>query len=229
MKLLATVVEQLPVPILSTWVAAMVGLYLPFVMARVLGLLLYVRGVDLGYGVAADADEPVLPDAKPRGTPRPAPDLGFGPVAAEALAEAPDPGAGPAGVPSGALAPPPRSTPEEVAAAVERGDLNAALEAWERLDPEDHLALPPATHVAVGRAAAAARDFHLAVRALRAAADVAPDDPEGQRAWILLARVYADKLGDAARARQIYGYVVERYPGTDAATFAQAQLAPPPG
>ncbi|MBI5479488.1 MAG: hypothetical protein HY906_11560, partial [Deltaproteobacteria bacterium] len=83
---------------------------------------------------------------------------------------------------------------------------------------------PPARHVAVGRAAAAAKEYHLAGRALRAAADEAPDDPEAQRAWVLLARVYADKLGDAARARQIYGYVLERYPGTEAAAFARAQL-----
>jgi hypothetical protein len=226
-KLLAGIVEQLPIPLLSTWLAAVIGLYLPFVMARVLGLLLYVRGADLGYGLASDYDEPVLPDAQPRGTPRPTPDRGFGPVAAGAPGAAPEAADAPAEVPSGALAPPVPSTPEEVAAAVARGDLPAALELWERLDPESHHALPPATHVAVGRAAAAAQDFHLAVRALRAAADVAPDDPEGQRAWILLARVYADKLGDAARARQIYGYVVERYAGTDAATFAQAQLEPP--
>lgn len=226
-KLIAGVVDRLPIPILASWLAAVIGLYVPFVMARVLGLLLYVRGVDLGYGVAAEYDEPVLPGAQPRGTPRPATDPGFGPVAA-GVAAAPAASAGPAALATGALAPPPRCSPAEVAAAVERGDLAAAMERWERLDPEDHHALPPATHVAVGRAAAVAQDFHLAVRALRAAADVAPDDPEGQRAWILLARVYADKLGDPARARQIFGYVVERYPGSDAARFAQAQLDAPP-
>ena len=226
-KLVGAIVEQLPIPILATWLAATVGMYLPFVMARALGLLLYVRGADLGYGLPTDSDEPVLPGARPRGTPSPTPDLGFGPVAAGAVAAA-DAGPTPAELAPGALAPPPRSSPAEVDAVVAGGDHDAACELWERLDPEDHHALPPATHVAVGRAAAAAQDFHLAVRALRAAADVAPDDPEGQRAWILLARVYADKLGDSARAQQIYGYVVERYPGTDAAAFAQAQLAPPP-
>jgi hypothetical protein len=220
-KLLGSVVDRLPIPILSSWLAAVIGLYVPFVMARVLGLLLYVRGVDIGYGVAADYDEPVLPDAKPRGTPPAAPDVGFGPVAAGTRAA----GSAPAELAPGALPTPPPATPADVAAALERSDLPAAMALWERLDPEAHHALPPAAHVAVGRAAAAARDFHLAVRALRAAADVAPDDPEAQRAWILLGRVYADKLGDVARARQIYGYVIERYPGTEAADFARAQVA----
>ncbi|MBI5478352.1 MAG: hypothetical protein HY906_05815, partial [Deltaproteobacteria bacterium] len=178
-KLLGSVVDSLPIPILSTWLASTIGLYVPFVMARVLGLLLYVRGVDLGYGLASDYDEPVLPDAKPRGAARPGPDVGFGPVAA-------DPGVAAAGAPAdlppGVLAPPPRATPDEVAAALARGDRPAAVELWERLDPEDHHALPPGSHVAVGRAAAAAKDFHLAVRALRAAADVAPDDPGALRA-----------------------------------------------
>ena len=226
-KLLGNVVDSLPIPILSTWVAAVIALYIPFVMARVLGLLLYVRGVDLGYGGPADYAEPALPGAKARGTARPLPDAGFGPVAgAGPVATAP---AAPAGLPLDALPLPQEATAAQVADAVACGDLVAAVDLWGRLDPTAHLELPPEVHVAVGRAASAAQDYHLAVRALRAAADVAPDATEGQRAWVLLARVYADKLGDATRARQIYGYIVERYPGSEAAAFAKAQLDQMPG
>ena len=45
----------------------------------------------------------------------------------------------------------------------------------------------------------------VAIQGLRAAADLAPDTTDAQRAWVLLGRVYADKLGDHARAREIFG------------------------
>lgn len=58
-------VMALPVPVLPRMVAETMMLYLPLVYARVLGLLLYVRGADLGYGQRQDYEVPVLGGLEP--------------------------------------------------------------------------------------------------------------------------------------------------------------------
>jgi hypothetical protein len=56
----------LPVPYLCRVLAGAAGLYLPFVMARVLGSLLYLRGDVLDWGNEADYHQPVLGKVVPR-------------------------------------------------------------------------------------------------------------------------------------------------------------------
>src|SRR3712207_8330124 len=53
--------------IITRWLAQVLECLVVFVMARVLGLLLFTRGDALGYGAASDYVTPVLPaDATPR-------------------------------------------------------------------------------------------------------------------------------------------------------------------
>jgi hypothetical protein len=59
---------------LLVWLAASMLLYLPFLMARVLGLLLYNRGDAIGLGMPSDYETPVLAE-RPRGVPRPSRDV----------------------------------------------------------------------------------------------------------------------------------------------------------
>ena len=92
--------------------------------------------------------------------------------------------------------------------------------------PENLASLPAASHVAVGQKAAAVGDYPLAVRALKQVAQLTPEDPLAPRACVILARLYGERLGDEASALKLYRHVAGRYPGTDAARFAQSRLKP---
>jgi hypothetical protein len=61
------------VPLLSGWAAVLLCAYLPAVAARILGIILHVRGDDLGVGSPEQYLDPVLPGALPRGQRRPLP------------------------------------------------------------------------------------------------------------------------------------------------------------
>lgn len=214
-------VSSLPVPILAPMVAEAISLYVPFTVARMLGLLLYAYGDRVGYGVDAEFYEPALPGVKPRGKKRAAK------VPAPEQRETHRPelqrfaGIQPA--------PAPVATPEpleaRLARAVDANALDEALALYRRL-PERPPPLPAACHVAVGQKAAAEGDYTLAVRALKQVAQHSPEDPLAPKSCIILARLYGERLGDEASARKLYQHVVRRYPGSDAARFAQSRLPP---
>jgi hypothetical protein len=192
--------------LLSRWLTELSDTLVLFTMAHVLGLLLYTRGDAIGYGVPGDY---LLPVAQ-----APATDM---------RRHLPVP-----------AAPEPAQTSEPAAPASQLQELNAAMEARDvakalLLYPALTLApaaIPPALHLFVGQAAATKGDYALSVRALEAAADVAPEDPTAPRALVLLARVLGERLQEAHRAQDVYRYIVERYPETEASRFARSRLSP---
>lgn len=217
-------VSSLNIPLLASVLGEAISLYVPFVMARMIGLLLYVHGDRVGYGIDSEFYEPALPGVKPRGKKRAA----RGPAQEQPQASQPAPRPRfielePEPAPRPAAMPEPLEV--QVVKAVETNALDQALELYRRL-PENLASLPAASHVAVGQKAAAVGDFPLAVRALKQVAQLAPGDPLAPRACVILARLYGERLGDAASAQKLYRHVVGRYPGTDAARFAQARLTP---
>ena len=208
--LVAAGILWLRLPFLSALVAEFITCLVPVIMARVLGLLLYNRGDALGYGTAADYLEPVLGNTRPRAEP---PALREFPATVEAV---------PATAPT-----PVTDTVAALVQAVEAQDAGKALALYPELkEPRFLKQVDPSHHLFVGQAAAAQGQYELAVKALEAAADVAPDGPAASRALVLLARVYAERLHEPERATSIYEYVVHRYPDTDASRFAQARLPP---
>lgn len=221
------------VPFVSAWGAAALGLYFPAVMSRVLGLLLHVRGDSLEVGLPQDYQDPVLPGVEPRGSP-PAADAAAPGTAAPPEAP-PTPAARPA--PAAArVAPVASAAPAPAEPVLETVDLRAAIaRAVEEEDLPRAVALygasslrasdlEPRVHFAVARGAAAARDYRLAVRALRAAAS-SPKDPVAPRALLVMSRIYARKLGDPATARRMLDHLLESYPESDAAREGRADLA----
>jgi hypothetical protein len=197
--------------VLSSWLSASLECLVAFVMARVLGLLLYTRGDVLGYGDPGDYLTPLL-DAAPSTSLRAQDAL---PSEPRATAEESTPGA------------PASAGPQlqELARAVQARDVLEALSLYAALDlPKT--AIAPELHLFVGQAAATYEDYALAVRALESAADVAPDDPIAPRALVLLARVLGERMQEPARARDVYLYIVDRYPDTEASRFARARLQP---
>ncbi|MFW6369226.1 MAG: tetratricopeptide repeat protein, partial [Myxococcota bacterium] len=85
--------------------------------------------------------------------------------------------------------------------------------------------LDPSVHLEVGRSAAGAGDMDLACAAMTAAATLDPTHELVPRAMVLLARLSGERLGDLARAEELYQDVLQRFPGTSAADFAKKQLA----
>jgi len=208
-RLVSSGIRAVELGLFMRWPAEVLELFVPFIMARVIGLLLYTRGDVLGYGAPSDYWTPVLSDTTPSTSLRvdPVPALA---ATADAAAEAPAP-------------------VEQVQAltrAVEGRDVPLALALYQMMDGVPPAALSPALHLFVGQASATQGDYALAVRALETAADVAPEDPLAPRALVLLARVLGERMQEAARARDVYQYIVDRYPDTDASRFAQSQLPP---
>lgn len=197
--------------IVSRWLAQTLECLVFFVMARVLGLLLYTRGDAIGYGDPSDYLTPVLPESA---TPRTSLRVDPAPLTVQVPTTA-TPGA-----------PPPEARLQELSAAVQARDIPQALALYSELSFLPKASIPPAVHLFVGQAAAAQGDNDLAVRALESTADSAPDDPLAPRALVLLARVLGERMQEATRAQDVYRYIVDRYPDTDASRFAQARLPP---
>jgi hypothetical protein len=211
--LLVPALRGLPIPFLCRWLAEAASLYVPFVMARMLGTLLQVHGHALDWGSPSEYDDPVLPGARPRGA---APPLG---PEAPSVPVAPIASAAPAPVASAAPAP----AGEQIARALAADDLAEAVALYAaagRLAPGD---LAPDQHFAVGRAAATTRQYALAVRALKIAAfsphDIAP------RALVTLAQVYGDGMRDPDSAERLFQETLKRFPDSPAAAFARERLA----
>jgi hypothetical protein len=208
--LVAAGIHRLELPLFSRWGAELVTCIAPFLMARVLGLLLYNRGDELGYDSPSEYLEPILGNTRPRVE---APPLRVNPPAPEEV---------PATLPSSIT-----ETLSALAQAVGAKNADKALPLYAELkEPRFLKQLEPAHHLFVGQAAVAQGQYELAVKALETAADVEPDGPSASRALVLLARVYAERMRDPERAQSIYRYVVHRYPNTEASRFALAHLAP---
>ncbi|WP_164017345.1 B-box zinc finger protein [Pyxidicoccus trucidator] len=203
--------------IVSRVLAEGLTLLVPFTAAHVLGLLLYVRGDSLGYGVDRDYLEPVLGSTRPRLAAPPMRDDAPFPEAPEGATLVDVPDADQRAASEGLTA---------LASAVEARDVPQAMALYATLRGQPKARVPPAHHLFVGQAAAVEGNFPLAVQALESAADVAPDDPTAPRALVLLARVLGERMQDVGRAEEVYRYVLHRYPDSSAARFARERVAP---
>ncbi len=223
-------------PVISDWLQLTATMVMPLVGAHILGLLLLTRGDDLGWGDARDYQQPLLKDAVPRG-PEHVREEAPGSPRSHAPIEL-DPAAAPAPARSHAPIeldePPPRATaldpaalpplPEakqQIEAALAAGRVADALELYAAQASPPDLAQP--LHLLLGQAAVSHGDLKLGVKALRAASKD-PGAPETPRAMVLLGRLYAEKLGETEVAIRLFEFVVEKYPGTPAAEFAQSRL-----
>jgi hypothetical protein len=209
------------------------GAYFAIVAARVLGLLVHVRGDELGMGEPDDYLEPLLAGATPQGGSvnlEPAPrrpraeDLGGPAPVAQAVAIRPQPPAEPIleTVPvEPTTVPAPPGDPLEAALAA--GDLARALALYKERQGAKGT-LTPAQLFEIARGAAQAAEYPIAAHALHAAAS-APDDPVAPDALLVLGRLYRGKLGKPDAARQAFQALVARHPGTAAAEQAKVELA----
>jgi hypothetical protein len=238
-------------PFVGGVLALAVAAYFPIVNARILGLLVHVRGDDLDLGQRSDYLEPLLPGAVPQGGSvelEPAPRR---PRAEDgALRNGPPPVArsvpirgepGPEDEPllttvavDGAPAPlepdagdpwvaPPLSPLGAIQSAVSAGDLRQAYALY-RESAGRIEGLGAGELFQLARGAAQAGDHPVAAWALTSAAAF-HDDPVAPDVLLVLGRVYRTRLGKPAEARQTFEALIARYPESGAARQAREELA----
>lgn len=206
---LAAVVRMVKVPLLPFLLAECLTLVAPLLAAHVLGLLLFVRGDQVGYGEPREYLEPVLGGTRPvRDAPPLVEHMAMGATAQAAA----DQGA----ERDEALL----ATLTQLTSAVDTRDVPRAMSLYAELEQFPAARVPATFHLFIGQAAAVEENFPLAVTALERAADVAPDADTAPRALVLLARVLGERMNETARAAEVYRYVQHRYPETSAARFA---------
>ena len=206
LNLVAAIVSNLPIPFIAPWLAQFLVTYPAFAMANVMGLLLYVRGDRVDYGVSEEYQINVLEGVEPRGQ-------------LAVLAKPVEPAQGARG---GAAKDP--SPTEQVANAVTKGDWPKALDVFAKMPNLPQVPLSSDCYFGLAQAAVKKADYRQAVRALKAVMTSAPDDPIAPRACFLLARIYSERLSDLGTAEQLFRHVVQRYPKSQEAQFAQTRL-----
>lgn len=216
------------IPVAGGVLAFAIAAYLPIVGARILGLLVYVRGDDLGLGQEADHLDPLLPGATPRGgkvdlEPAPRRPRSEAPQGPASVARAVSVRAAPEEEPVLDTVPVERPAGDPLEAALAAGDLAQAFALYrERQGAKGSLTASQLFQVA--RGAAQAADYPVAAHALHAAASEEAD-PVAPDALLVLGRLYRGKLGRPDAARQAFEALLARYPGTAAAAQATTELA----
>ncbi len=210
LHLVAAITSNLPIPFLAPWLAQFLVTYPPFAMAKVMGLLLYVRGDRVDYGVPEEYQIDVLPGVEARGQLA---------LVAKPIESAQDPRGGRAKDPSPA---------ERIASAAAKGDWPKALDLFAKMPNLPPVPLPSDCYFGLAQAAVRKADYRQAVRALKAVMTSAPADPIAPRACLLLARIYSERLSDPGTGEQLFRHVVQRYPKSQEAQFAQTRLARKP-
>ncbi len=231
LRYLGALIDRIPVPLVPGWIAGILATYSPLVAGRAFGLLLYVRGAELGYLPPDDAWESLGEPVPPRGS-LPAPAAPDGAGAAPMAEAAPGQPAFQRSFEPIALEEPPQAAPVPVPAAPSLAEaLQRAIAAKDAaqvvaLYRDAREALPAELHFDAGRAAAASGEDRLALQAFKAVVTLSPDCPAAPKALVMMGRIYAERLGDPATAARVYQHLVQRYPGTEAAAFAQQRLPP---
>jgi hypothetical protein len=170
-------------------------------LACLTGLLLRTHAHALGHGELDRRLVPVLGDARPSGTVR----------------EKPAP-------PPIEVAPIDLEDPREgLLAALARGDGEGAVQRYRSglVRPD---ALDGPVHVEVARLLVGRGEVEAGANALRGLLLRTPQAAVAPQAMVLLARLLAERLGREEEARALFAQVVERFPGTEAARFAQGRL-----
>ena len=84
--------------------------------------------------------------------------------------------------------------------------------------------IPAEAMLAIGQAAATEGDYPFAISVLESIPAHHGADPTSAKALVIAGRIHAERLGDDPKARALFQRVVEGFPGTEAARFAQGRL-----
>jgi hypothetical protein len=208
----ASIRQAIPTPIVADAVAQLPLLIGLAMFGRVIGALAYVHGDLIGWGSAALYVDPLFPRMVAEGRRK---------IAARPGAEAPGDPAQSADVAEVASAAE-RADAEKLGRALKTEELPRALRIYEARTSWSAASVDDRQLMTLAKAASRGKKPELAQRLLESAC--ARNGRSAGQALLALAQLHADTLGQADKAREIYGKVVEQFPGSDVAKIAALQI-----
>jgi hypothetical protein len=207
----ASIQQAVAVPVVGDAVAQLPTLAVLAMLGHVVGMVAYVHGDLIGWGTAALFVEPRFPHMVAEGrrkiSTRPIARV-TGEVPTDARpGEAPPPGE--------------RADAAKLTSALKAEELVRALRIYEGRPSWSAASIDDRQLVVLARTAARAKKLVLAQRLLEEAC--ARNSRSAGQAWLALAQLHADALGQADKARAIYGRIVAEFPGSEAAKLAAVQ------
>ena len=210
----SSIQHAIPTPVVRDAVAQLPMLAGLAMLGHAIGMLAHVHGDLLGWGSADLFVDPLYPHVIAEGRRKLATRGG-----AEAAAAAAEPGAL-----ATLVAPRERAEAAKLASALKAEELVRALRIYEARPSWSAASIEDRQLVMLGKAAARARKLPLAQRLLDEAC--ARNGRAVGQAWLALAQLHADALGQPERAREIYRKIVAEFPGSDVAKLAAMHAGP---
>ena len=207
--------QAIPTPIVRDAVAQLPMLAGLAMLGHVVGMLAHVHGDLIGWGSAELFVDPLFPHMVAEGRRK----ISIRPTATPS---------GDLAVTTSPVAPVAQTSPREqaeltkLAGALKAGEAGRALRIYEARPSWSVASLDDRHLVVLAKAAARAKKLPLAQRLLEDACG--RNGRSVGQAWLALAQLHAESLGQADRAREIYLKIVDQFPGTDVAKLATAQL-----
>jgi len=210
---MATAIRQaIPTPVVRDAVAQLPMLAGLAMMGHVIGMLAHVHGDLMGWGSAELFVDPRFPDMVAEGRRK----IATRPVATP-------PGDAPvSSSPIALVSPREQAEVTKLANALKAGEVARALRVYEARTSWSPTSLDDRQLVGLAKAAVRAKKLVLAQALLEEAC--ARNGRSVGQAWLALAQLHAESLGQADRAREIYRKIVDELPGSDVAKLATAQL-----
>ena len=210
----AAIQQAIPTPIVRDAVAQLPMLVGLAMLGHAIGMLAHVHGDLLGWGSADLFVDPLYPHMVAEGRRKIASRAG-----AEPSSDAAEPGA-----PAALVPPRERAEAAKLASALKAEELARALRIYEARPSWSAASLEDRQLVMLAKAAVRAKKLALAQRLLDEAC--ARNGRSAGQAWLALAQLHADALGQPDRAREIYRRVVAEFPGSDVAKLAAMHVGP---
>lgn len=209
----ASAIERaIPTPILGSALAELPMLAVVAVLGYAISVLAHVHGDLLGWGTAELLVDPLFPRMVAEGRRK---------VAARPTETA---SAEPGAAPAAEVTAQERADATKLANALKAEEMARALRIFESRASWAPDSVTDRQLVILAKAASRARKVPLAQQMLEQACE--RKGRSAGQAWIALAQLHGDALGQPDKARDIYRQVVDQFPGTDVAKLAAAQLAP---
>lgn len=203
--------QAIPTPIVGAAAAQLPMLAGLAMLGHVVGMLAHVHGDLIGWGSVDLFVDPVFPHMVAEGRRK--------------IASRPDvepSGAATSTAPDALASPRERAEAAKLISALKAEELGRALRIYESRPTWSATTIDDRQLIILAKAGARAGKLALAQRLLETAC--ARNGRSVGQAWLALAQLHADALGQTARAREIYSKIVEGFPGSDVAKLAAVQI-----
>jgi len=211
----AAIRQAIPTPLVQDAVAQLPMLAGLAMLGHVIGMLAHVHGDLMGWGSADLFVDPLFPDMAAEGRRK----IVTRPIATRSVDAAV--GTSPM-APMALVSPREQAEATKLANALKAGEVARALRLYEARPSWSAASLDDRQLVVLAKAAVRAKKLVLAQALLEEAC--ARNGRSVAQAWLALAQLHAESLGQADRAHAIYRKIVDEFPASDVAKLATAQL-----